>query len=343
MANQPKLVASLIAGAILILLTAPTFAQSDVERFYTGKVMRLIIGYSVGGGFDGYARLLAHHLPKHLSGHPTIIPENMPGAGALKAANYLYSMAPKDGTVMGTFHQQAALQPLFGTGTFDPTKFYWIGSLFGDAETCVFSTSSAIASWHDMLEKDHVLGGMAEGTEHVTISRVLMTLFHTRSRLVTGYNSATELALALQRGEIDGFCGQGYGTFVTFRGDLLRDKKARFVLAISRDKIPELANLPNAVELATTEEHKKIISLILGVENAAKPFAIPPGVSQERVAALRKAFDDTVTDPEFLAEAQKQKLVLRISTGAAVQEAFATIYNTPRALVDEAARISGMK
>jgi tripartite-type tricarboxylate transporter receptor subunit TctC len=343
MGYRPSLVDALLVGAMLLSLPDVVRAQSDIEKFYTGRSVRLIIGYSVGGGYDGYARLLAHHLPKHLPGHPTIVPENMPGAGSLKAANYLYTVAPKDGSVIGIFSQRAALGPLFGQGNFDATKFFWIGSSFRDVVTCVFSTSSPIASWKDMLEKDHILGGMAAGTEYDSVSRVIRGLFHTRSRLVTGYNSATEIVLAMLRGEVDGYCGQGYGTFMAFRSDLLRDKKARFVLSMSPHKIAELQNLPNAFELAENDDKRRIMAFVLGIEIAGRPFLAPPGIPEAKGAALRKAFDQTMTDPDLHAEARKLKLTIEPSTGAAVQEAFRAIYDTPKALIDEAARISGMK
>ena len=340
--HWPKLLGALTACSIIVLQPTAVLAQSEIEKFYSGKTLRLIIGYPVGGGYDGYARLLAHHMAKHIPGRPTIIPDNMPGAGALRAANYLYTVAPKDGTVIGTFSQQAALGPLFGKGNFDATKFYWIGSSFRDVETCVFSTGSPITSWKDMLEKPHVLGGMADGTDYDTVSRVIMGLFRTKSRLVTGYNSATEIVLAMQRGEVDGYCGQGYGTFMTFRSDLLKDNKAKFVLSISREKIPELADLPNVFEIAANDDQRRIVAFVLGVEIAGRPFAIPPGVPAERGVALRKAFDETMTDPDFLEDAKKQKLTVRPSTGAAVQDGFTAIYSTPKALIDEAAKISGM-
>jgi tripartite-type tricarboxylate transporter receptor subunit TctC len=343
MLNTLKYAAAL--GLSLGLWASPAIAQaqSNVESFYKSKDVTIVIGYGVGGGYDSYARLLGRHMAKHLPGAPDVVPQNMPGGGALKAANYLFSIAPKDGSVIGTFAQQLALAPLLGTASYDARKFTWIGSITNEPKICVFSTSSPVASWEDMLQKEHRLGGEAPGADIDVVSNAIHTLFETKSKIVTGYHGSNELMLAVERGEIHGTCGQSYGSFMSRYGDLVRQGKVKIVVYASQANVPELKDVPNVFDLAKTDEQKGVLNFVLGASIMGRPYAAPPGIPQERKEALRKAFDETMKDPAFLEEAKKLNLEVSPSGGAAIEEALAKIYETPKAVVEKAAKVSGMK
>ena len=210
----------------------------------------IIVGYGAGGGFDGAARLLAEHFGKYLPNNPTIVVQNMPGAGGLKAANYLSGVAPKDGSVISIFSQQLVLDQLLGVSPLDFRTFGWIGSLTNEQKTCVMATSSPAASWQGMLDHDHVLGGQFQGSDQDTMTNLLHALFGTKSRLVTGYNGTQSLMLALERGEIDGYCGQAYGSFTRIYSSYLASNTVRFTIYASPKDMAQLPDVPNAFRLA---------------------------------------------------------------------------------------------
>jgi tripartite-type tricarboxylate transporter receptor subunit TctC len=317
-------------------------AQSGVEHFYAGKNVSVIIGFGVGGGYDTYARLLSRHMGRHLPGNPVFVPQSMPGAGSIKAANYIYAVAPKDGTTIGTFGEFLTIAPLLGTLALDAQKFTWIGSIRKETKTCVFSTSSPIASWSDMLTKVHRVGGQARGSEIDLITNVFRSLFHTKSELVTGYNGQREVMLAMERGEVDGGCGQSYESFTTIFADLFQRNVAKMVVYASPWSLPGLKDVPNAFDLATTAEQKAILNFIFGTSIMSRAFAAPPDIPAERKLALRKAFDDTMTDPQFLADAAQQKLEVAPTRGSEIETLIGDIYATPKAITDRAAEIAKM-
>ncbi|MCS0496553.1 tripartite tricarboxylate transporter substrate-binding protein [Ancylobacter sp. MQZ15Z-1] len=304
------------------------------------KEIGVIIGYGVGGGYDAYARLLSRHMGKHLPGEPVFLPQNMPGAGSLKAANYIFSVAPKDGSVMGTFAQQAAVAPLLGDAGYDSRKFSWIGSISGETTVCLTSTKSPIATWDDMLTKDHVFGGEGRGSDVDTMAIALQKLFGTKTKLVTGYPGTSEMFLAVERGEIDGLCGVSLSSVRSRFSQLLDEGKIRIILQAGLEKDPSI-DVPNVMDFAKTDEQKRLLAFILGPNVMGRPYAAPPGVPPETLALLRKAFDETVKDPEFLADAAKQKLDVRPITGQRIEQLLDQLYTTPKALLDEVAEISG--
>jgi tripartite-type tricarboxylate transporter receptor subunit TctC len=341
---QRTIGAALIFCAVgLLSLPWDVRSQSSAEGLYAGKVITIVIGYGVGGGYDLYARALGRHMGRHLPGNPTFISQNMPGAGALKAANYIYFIAPKDGTVIGTFAQPLLLAPLIGTAAYDSRKFSWIGSIMKEALTCVFSAKSPISSWEDMLTKDHTLGGQARGVQMDAFASTLRSIFNTKSRLVTGYNGQREIMLAIERGEVDGVCGQSYEALISVYANLLSQHKLRIVLQASKKNWPVLRDIPNLFDLATTEEQKSILNFVLGSCTMSRIITGPPGVSTEKIQTLRDAFDATVKDPEFLAEAQKLNLDVSPMSGAEIDRSLAEIYATPKDLINKAIAMSELK
>lgn len=334
----------LLAGAAALVVLAaspPSLAQSDIEDFYKGKTFNIIIGYSPGGGYDLYARTLGRHIAKHIPGNPTIVPQNMPGAGSLRAANYLYNVAPRDGSVIGTFGRNIALEPLLNPNSeaqFDAREFNWLGSMSSDVSLCVASKDSGIETWEDLSEKEFVAGGNQAGSDPDVFATALKNLFGANIRLVTGYPGSSDLALAMQRGEIDGFCGLSYSTLKTRHADWLENDTVNLLVQASAAKHPDLPNVPLATDLATTPEQRQVLRLLTGTQEMARPFAAPPGIPEERRAALEKAFADTMKDPEFLAEVEKASLDLSPIYSEAIDRLMAELYATPKPVVETASR-----
>jgi tripartite-type tricarboxylate transporter receptor subunit TctC len=333
---------NLLKAVVAAFALAGTISASRAAEDFTGKDVKVIIGYGVGGGYDAYARLLAAHMGKHLTGNPAFLPQNMPGAGSLKAANYIFNVAPKDGTVIGTFAQQSAVAPLLGDADYDAREFGWIGSISHETTVCVTSGSSSIAGWDDMLTKDHVFGGEGRGSDVDTTTIALQKLFNTRTRLVTGYPGTSEMMLALERGEIDGICGISLSSVRSRFGQLLADGKIRVILQGAIETDPTI-DVPNMVSFAQTEEQKKILAFILAPNIMGRPFAAPPGLPAETLATLRAAFDAAVADPTLKEEAAKLKLEVHPISGARMEEVIAGLYDTPRDLIAEVTEISGGK
>ncbi len=228
------------AVAALLVCALPQLAEAR----FVGPAT-IIVGYGAGGGFDGAARLLAKHIGKYLPDNPTIVVQNMPGAGGLKAANYLASVARTDGSTIAIFSQQLVLDQLLGVSPLDFRKFSWIGSLTNEQKTCVMATSSPAASWQGMLDHEHVLGGQYQGSDQDTMTNLLQMLFDTKSKLVTGYNGTQQLMLAIERGEIEGYCGQAYGSFMRIYGNYLASGKIRFTVYASPKDMAKLPDAPN--------------------------------------------------------------------------------------------------
>ena len=321
-----------------VALTGPAAAQS-VEEFYKGKNVNLLIGFSAGGGYDLYARQLARYMGKHIPGHPTIVPQNMAGAGSLRAAGFLYSAAPKDGSVFGTFARITGINPLLESGaTFDGTKFSWIGSVTDDVSTCITWHTSPVKTWADFLTKPVTLGGQGPSAEPDMFARLFKSVFGAPVKLVAGYPGTNEITLAMERGEVDGLCGLSWSTIKTRHAAWYRDKKINILIQSAFRKEPELGDVPLVMDMTKDAEKLQILRLILAAQEMARPFAAPPGIPSDRKAALIAAFDATMKDPEFLAEANRMKLDVNPVTGPALDKLLAELYATPKDVVTKAAK-----
>ena len=313
---------------LLLLVALPARAE-DPAAFYAGRNVNVVIGYSVGGGYDLYARLLSRYLGKHLPGTPTVIPQSMPGAGSLKSIMYLSGVAPKDGTTFGTFGRSMVLEPLFSGAKFDPRKLNWIGSITQDTTLCVTSVSSGIATWNDLMTKGARMGGQAAGSDPDEGANILRHLFGSNLKLVTGYPGNNEMALALERGELDGFCGLSWSSLLGRHPDWLRDHKINLIVQASATGAAN--NIPAPQIFSKTDDPKKLaaLKLIFSTQALARPYAAPPGVAPERLAALRRAFLATAADPDFLAEAKKLELDVDPVSGPDLEKAIAEMYAQP--------------
>jgi tripartite-type tricarboxylate transporter receptor subunit TctC len=258
----------------------------------------------------------------------------MPGAGSLKLVNYLYNVAPKDGTAIGIFAPGILAEPLLGHGDgtqFDATKFGWLGSVSQEVSVCAFMASTGIASLKDMQTTPSVIGASGGGAESDVFATVLRNMFKMPIRIVTGYPGGTEITLAMQRHEVDGRCGWSWTSLLSRNKAMLTGKEINVTLqvALAKDDDPYLARVPLIMDLTTDPAQRAALKLIVSRQSIARPFATPPGVPAERLAALRSAFDATMKDPDFIAEARTADLDVRPVTGAAVEALIKEIYASP--------------
>jgi tripartite-type tricarboxylate transporter receptor subunit TctC len=328
--------AGLVGIAVLLLGSA---AQGDPIPFYKGKTLHIVVGFTAGGGYDLYARVLARHIGRHLPGQPAVIVENMPGAGSVKAANYLFNVAPRDGTVVGTFDRGLPMERLLGRTEgqqFDATKFTWIGSVTDEPAVCAFSARSGIRSWADMKAKPFKVGGAGATADDEIYPAVLKAMFHLPLRIVSGYPGRPETVLSIQRGEIDGLCGWSWSSLMSRDKALLDTKQVVVALQLGVDNSLDLPGVPLVGDLATNPEDKAALRLIFSRLTMARPFAAPPGLSSERMRDLREAFDATMQDPDFLAEAERLMLEVRPQSGAKVSALIGEIYAYPADVVRRA-------
>ncbi len=325
-------------AAVALAASLPAIAHADpVADFYRGKNVTLLIGYSSGGGYDAYGRVLARHLGKHIPGHPAIIPQNMPGAGSLRAANFLYNVAPKDGTTIGHFSRGLAMEPLIGTSAtqFDARRFSWLGSGTDEVSLCVTWHSSAVKNWNDMLSKPFTVGGEGSGSDPDIFSAVMKNAFGVKLKLVSGYPGSAEVALAIERGEVDGRCGWSWSSLKLLRPDWIANKRLNFITQLALQKTSELPEVPLIFDFATTDRQRQILKLVLSRQSMARPFAAPPDLPADRREALRWAFDATMADAEFLAEAKQRGLEVNPVSGAAIDKLIGELYATPAEIVAE--------
>jgi tripartite-type tricarboxylate transporter receptor subunit TctC len=332
---------TLVLIAIGAGMTVPISARGDaISDFYAGKTVQLVIGYAPGGGYDDYARMLGRHIGRHIPGNPTVVVQNMPGAGSLRAANYLYNVAAKDGTVFGGFARGIFLDPLFGRTEamrYTAAKFSWLGSISTDIGVCAFRSDAGIDSWADMRSKPYKIGATGAGADSDVFPNLLRKMFNLPMQLVLGYPSVAEAVLAIQRKEVDGRCGWSWSTLSTRNKEMLVSKQIKVVLQLADKRLPELAEVPSILEVAGSPERQAVLNLVIARQTMARPYVAPPGIPPERLAALCNAFDATMRDPQFLADAMRLNLEVRPVTGAAADALIAQVYATSPDIVKLAA------
>jgi tripartite-type tricarboxylate transporter receptor subunit TctC len=324
---------------IVLAASFPDQAKADaVADFYHGRTVTLFVGYSVGGGYDNYARVLARHLGNHIPGNPSVLPQNMPGAGSLRALNYLYNAAPKDGSAIGTFGRGLAMEPLIGSSPtqFDARKLLWLGSGSDEISLCGTWHASRIKSWNDMQTVPFTVGGEGSGSDPDIFAAMMKNVFGVKLRIVSGYPGSAEVALAVERGEVDGRCGWSLSSLRQMRPDWLPTRQFKPIVQLNLKKSPELPEVPAITELATSETQRQILKLVLSRQSMARPFAAPPGLPADRAAALRAAFDRTMADQEFIAEARAAGLEVNPVSGVEIERLVGELYQTPPDVVAKA-------
>ncbi len=317
------------AAACLTVAAANVARADDVAEFYKGKQIHWILSAGEGGGYSSYARAFAPYLSAHLPGKPTIVVQNMPGGGGIRAMNHLTSAAPRDGTTIGLVHSSVPFAPLYGIGgaKFDPREVNWIGSIATASSMCVAWHGSGIKSWKDLYDKEFIVGGTGAGSRMETLPKMVNDLFGTKIKIISGYKGGNEVFLAMERGEVHGRCGGLVSSINSTRPDWFPQKKVLVPMTIALDRNPLFPDAPAIVEFAKEERTKKILELVLTPQAMDRPILAPPGVPADRVAALRKAFHAAINDPGFIEEAKKQGLEVDEVSGekvaALVKNAFA--------------------
>jgi tripartite-type tricarboxylate transporter receptor subunit TctC len=325
-----------LARAGLASLALAAMPAAAAEDFYAGKSIQVLIGFSVGGGYDAYGRALARHLGRHLPGNPKLIVQNMPGAGSLKATNYLYNVAPRDGTAIAIFAPGVAVEPLLGRGEsaqFEAPKFTWLGSISREVSVCAFAKAAGIRSWHDMQTKRTIIGASGGGAESDVFPTVLRRLFNLPMKVVAGYPGGTEITLAMERREVDGRCGWSWTSLVSRNKALLDDNAINVTLQIGLQKDKALPTVPLIMDLTDDPLKLAALKLIVSRQTMARPFAAPPGVPAERARLLRDAFDATMRDAEFLEDAKRLNLDVAAVDGAELEALLTENYAAPSAVV----------
>ncbi len=327
-----------VAGALAASTAAPPARAAD---FYAGKTLTFVVGADAAGGYDVYARAIAKHLARFIPGAPTVVVQNMPGAGSGKAAAYIYSVAPKDGTTIGALMPGVIIDPLLqkhSTGGFDATKFTYLGSADSDARVCVTGPSSKITTFDQAMKQKTVIAATQTGGS--TSDYAFMTKNATGANLdiVNGYKGTAEILVAIERGEAEGLCGIDWSSFKTQRPQWLRDKTAHVIIQAAAGPNGELAalNVPNLLSFVKNDLDKQAVSLVTGQQVFSRPYVAPPGVPAAQAKILRDAFAAVLHDPQFLADAGKARLSVHPATAETVQQTVEKLYASPSNVVQRA-------
>ena len=340
MRDTPRRLHCLLASAMLVLTSASSgAAKADaVADFYKGKTMSIVVGHQVGTGFDTYARVLARHMGRHIPGQPTIVFQGMLGASGITAANWLYNIAPKDGTAIGAWVQTVPLDPLMGgtASKFDAVQFNWIGNLESSVATCVVTARTGVKSFADLRTRETLFGSTGGGGALTQFTLAAKNLLGMKAKLVTGYQGAASVGVAMQNGELEGMCGANTSFISSFWASEVASGAFKVILQLNGPKRADLAGVGHADDFAASNEDRQVLDLVYGPLILGRIYAAPPNVPAERVKALRGAFMATARDPQFLADAEKTKLEISPMSGDEVAAHFTRYYAAPRWLVERA-------
>jgi tripartite-type tricarboxylate transporter receptor subunit TctC len=331
-----------LGAAILGLLLLAEPAQA--ADYFAGKTVELMVGGGAGGGYDIYARTVARHLGSHIPGNPTIVVKNMPGAGSTKAGVFISTVAPKDGTSLGAMMPGAIIGPLLedkATTAFDPTKVNYIGTADSGVRVCVTYQTSKIKTFEDAQKNKTVVGASAAGGATRDYAYLHNHTAGTKFDVVSGYKGTVDIALAMERGEVDGTCGWDWSSVKSQKSDWVRDKKINVLVQVSVDPLEELtkAGVPHIWKFVREGDDRKVAELIISQQVFQRSYIAPPGTPAEVVGLLRTAFDATMNDPKFQADAQKMKIAIAPLSGSKVQDLIQRLYATPRDLVERAKNV----
>jgi tripartite-type tricarboxylate transporter receptor subunit TctC len=335
--ERTRAVCAIVLGAVAFLLAGT--AGNAEENFYAGRQIQWILSADAGGGYASYARAFAPYFAKHIPGNPSIVIQHMPGAGGIRAMNYLNSVAPKDGTVLALVHSSVPFAPLFGLkgAKFDPRQMHWIGSLDANTAICIAWHTSRIKTWQDALMHEFTVGGSGAGSQMETMPAMLNKLFGAKMKIISGYKGGNEIYLAMERGEVDGRCGGLVSSINATRPDWFAQKKINVPIVVALERSPLFPDVPAVAEFAKDDASRQILQLFVAPQAMDRPILAPPGVPAARIALLRASFHAAMNDPGFVAEARKQHLAIAEIEGEHVAQTIAAAYALPRAVVDAAA------
>ena len=333
-------IAAVAACALVFASAQPAGAQS-AEEFYRGKVVRVIVGFPAGGGFDLHARILAEYLPRYIPGEPKIIVENMPGASTARAASYVYNVGPQNGTVLGIYHQGLLANQVLDVqaGDFDVTKFNWIGRMGTQLSVGLAWHTSGVRTIEDAKTKEIVFGATAPTATSAMVPRALNAVAGTKFKIVPGYQGSSDMYLAMERGETHGMATGVWFDLGRDHADWLNAGKVAVLFQISTKRIADLPNVPALPDLAAGEDDRKILELLASTEDMGRAFAAGPKVPADRVAVLRTAFAKMMADPEFLKDSAARNFEIAFLHGNELQALVANIGRFPPELTAKARKV----
>lgn len=330
----------MIAVVALVAVSAQASAQDDAASFYKGRNVNAVVGYGPGSTFELYLRVLTRHIGRHIPGTPNVVLQQMPGAGSLKATNYMATVAPKDGSVFAMINPVNTIEPLIDpkNSRFDPRRFEWIGSMNTEISTCGFWRQD-LRTFDDMKKREIVAGSTGPASGSTVDARMLATLLGLKFKVVTGYGSLNDVRLAAERGEVDGFCGLLVSALKTDYGEAHRAGRMHVPIQMGLAKHKDLPDIPNAYDLVSNENDRQLFRLIFGPWAYGRPLFMAPGTEPSRVAALRGAFAATLKDPAFIAETNKINLEIQPTAPDAIGKIVAEVLATPAPVVERARKI----
>ncbi len=333
---------TLISCALLICISSSSAAQDVVADFYRGKQVTIMVGFTAGGSSSLYAQALARHMGRYLPGSPNFIVQHVPGAGGLVVANTIANTATRDGTAFAITGRTAAIEPLLGNANakFDGRKFGWLGTANVEYTTCLAWHTAPVKTLQDAMAKELIVSGTGSDATEVVWPKAANKLLGTKFKIVLGYPGSTEMLLALERGEVEGNCGLGW-TFIKLRkADWLRDKKINVLFQWSLRSHPDIPDVPLIIDRARTPEDRKVFEFLFAPQEMGRPFFTPPGLPPERLAALRVAFERTLKDSQFLADADKMGLEVQHVGGEAIEKLLDRLYASPREVIERAKAVA---
>jgi tripartite-type tricarboxylate transporter receptor subunit TctC len=330
-----------------MIVVASALAAGSVGDFYRGKQMTIVVGSEAGGGYDVAARLMSHYLGKYIPGDPTIIIQNMPGAGGVLAINDVANLAPEDGTMIGAPQSGSALEPVLhllsaggSNAKFDGTKLQWIGSVEDAIYLFAFWHDSPIHTFDDLKRQTVLVGATSSVTDESIFSNLVNNIFGTKMKIIRGYGSSPEIALAMERGEIAGALNT-YSSLMFKQPNWLKEDKVRVVVQLSDSPFTPLKDVPMALDLVKNDDDRRILEVVLAKSKMARPYFMANGVPTERVAAIRRAFLSMLADPRYLEDATRAGLLVSPVSGEEVQKIIGRVYQTPKPLLERVRQAIG--
>lgn len=338
-----KYVLSFFGLALIGAASAPAAADA-VADFFHGKTLTLVIGYTPGGGYDTYARVLARHYGKFIPGEPTVVVQNMPGAGSMLAANYIFSKAPADGTALGMFSSQAAIEPLMGNdgAKYDPLKFGWIGSMAQEVVFCgLWQNPGAPTSFDELMTKEVIFGTTAPAGITYQHPAIMKSVIGAKIRLIPGYPGTREITLAMQKGEVNAMCGLFTSSIKAQFNDEVATGKLKLVIQMGAKRSDEFGKIPSVYDYAKTPEQRAVLDIHFKQLLLSRPLAGPPAIPADRLKALRDGLAATLKDPEFLAEATRTGLEIDFASPDEIVDLLKQYASFPPELFRKAAAAVG--
>lgn len=341
--DRRKNVVGLALGllAVGIASTARAETEDEIAAFYKSHPITLEVGYSPASAYDFMGRTVARHLGHHVPGNPNVIVLNQPGAGSLSTANRAYNVMRRDGTEMAAFNRSIFMEPLLGNkqAMFDPAKYSWIGSVADETSVCVSWHTSKVKKWDDLFTQTFVAGANSPSSDTGVFINVIKRVFGANVRMVMGYPGGAQITHAIESGEVDGRCGWSWSAIRSSKPEWLADKSVNILVQLGMTSHPQLKDVPVIIDLAKTAQQREILTLVLRRQEIAWPIAAPPGVPADRLNVLRRAFQQTMQDPEFIKDADKIGIDVNPKSGAEVTDIVRSVYQASPQVVDEVRKL----